>query len=100
MEKSESKKTIEQHLLILQTLEISDYEAIKDIMKVVYADAGGAWTKREFKNQLSVFPEGQVGIEVDGKIVAAALSLIVELQQIWRYPYLRPDYRRRKVQYS
>nr|WKN38109.1 bifunctional GNAT family N-acetyltransferase/carbon-nitrogen hydrolase family protein [Tunicatimonas sp. TK19036] len=78
MEKPENKKAIEQHLLILRTLEISDYEAIKDIMKVVYADAGGAWTKREFKNQLSVFPEGQVGIEVDGKIVAAALSLIVD----------------------
>ncbi|MGD1890574.1 MAG: GNAT family N-acetyltransferase [Cyclobacteriaceae bacterium] len=78
MEHSNNNKTLEQHLLKLRTLEISDYEAIKNIMKVVYADAGGAWAKREFQNQLSVFPEGQIGIEVDGKIVAAALSLIVK----------------------
>ena len=72
MENHHQKSAIEQHLLKLRTLKLSDYQAIQCIMKVVYADAGGAWTKREFKNQLSAFPEGLIGIEVDGKIVAAA----------------------------
>ncbi|MEO0330569.1 MAG: bifunctional GNAT family N-acetyltransferase/carbon-nitrogen hydrolase family protein [Bacteroidota bacterium] len=81
MENQHQKSAIEQHLLKLRTLKLSDYEAIQRIMKVVYVDAGGAWTKREFKNQLSVFPEGQIGIEVDGKIVAAALSLIVDYKK-------------------
>lgn len=74
---TEDKIAIE-HQLKLRTLEMNDYEAVKNIMQVVYADAGGAWTQREFRNQLTVFPEGQIGIEVDGQVVGVALSLIVD----------------------
>ena len=74
---TEDKIAIE-HRLKLRTLTVSDYEAVKNIMQVVYADAGGAWTQREFRNQLTAFPEGQIGIEVDGQVVGVALSLIVD----------------------
>jgi predicted amidohydrolase/ribosomal protein S18 acetylase RimI-like enzyme len=74
----ENKELVEHHRLKLRTMRLSDYEDIREIMKIVYAHAGGAWTKKEFRNQLKVFPEGQICIEVDDKVVAAALSIIVD----------------------
>ncbi|MCC5919548.1 MAG: GNAT family N-acetyltransferase [Cyclobacteriaceae bacterium] len=70
-----------EHRLKLRTLEISDYPDIKEIMSSVYAKAGGAWTEAEFENQLDVFPEGQICIEDNGKVVAAALCLIVDYKK-------------------
>ena len=72
------ENNIDLHRLKLRTLTPQDYDDVKEIMQIVYADAGGAWTEKEFKNQLRVFPEGQIGIEVEGKVVAAALSLILD----------------------
>ncbi len=68
----------EHHRLKLRTIKESDYDDIKAIMLIVYKDAGGAWTKREFLNQVKAFPEGQICIEADGKVIAAALSIVVD----------------------
>lgn len=73
-----NKEIVEHHRLKLRQLRLSDHDDIKEIMKIVYAQAGGAWTKKEFKNQLKAFPEGQICIEVDDKVVAGALSIIVD----------------------
>ena len=70
--------SIESHRLKLRTLTLSDYEDVREIMLLVYADAGGAWTQREFSNQLAAFAEGQICVEVDGKAAGVALSLIVD----------------------
>lgn len=70
--------SVEHHRLKLRTIVESDYDDIKEIMQIVYKNAGGAWTKKEFKNQLRAFPEGQICIEADRKVVAAALSIIVD----------------------
>ena len=45
---------------------------------MVYSNAGGAWTEKEFASQLSKFPEGQFCIEDNGKLVAAVVSLIID----------------------
>ncbi|MBN2964241.1 GNAT family N-acetyltransferase [Sulfurospirillum sp. T05] len=62
--------------LILRNLRREDYADIKAIMDKVYPTLGG-WTKKEFYAQLKAFPEGQICIEDDSKVVAAAQSLIV-----------------------
>lgn len=62
--------------LILRNLTIEDYDDIKRIMDRVYPTLGG-WTKKEFTSQIDTFPEGQICIEDDGHVVAAAQSLIV-----------------------
>lgn len=62
--------------LILRNLRREDYADIKTIMDKVYPTLGG-WTKKEFYAQLKAFPEGQICIEDDSKVVAAAQSLIV-----------------------
>jgi len=63
--------------LILRNLELEDYEQVKKIMDRVYPTLGG-WTIAEFSAQLSTFAEGQICIEDDGKVIAAAQSLIVD----------------------
>jgi predicted amidohydrolase len=66
------------HKLNLRNLRLSDYANIKRIMNDVYSNAGGAWTKEEFKSQLKHFTEGQIGIEDNGKLVAAAFTVVVD----------------------
>jgi predicted amidohydrolase/ribosomal protein S18 acetylase RimI-like enzyme len=36
------------------------------------------WREDQFESQVSIFPEGQIGIEVDGELVASASSLVVD----------------------
>ena len=67
-----------EHRLKLRIIKLSDYADIKEIMDMVYAKVGGAWTKKELTNLLKVFPEGQICIEDRGKLVAAALSIVVD----------------------
>lgn len=74
-----SKKKLESHKLEIRNARITDYEDIKEIMDLVFSkDFGGAWTREEFEAQISIFPEGQIVIEDNGKVVAGALSLIVD----------------------
>jgi predicted amidohydrolase/ribosomal protein S18 acetylase RimI-like enzyme len=70
-----------EHKLNLRNITMNDYDQIKEIMDLVYSNAGGAWTKKELKSQLSYFPEGQICIEDNGKLVAAAFSLIVDYSE-------------------
>lgn len=65
------------HKLNLRNLKLGDYADVKRIMNDVYTLAGGAWTKEEFKSQLKNFPEGQICIEDNGKLVAAAFAVVV-----------------------
>ena len=66
------------HRLVLRTLRRSDFKAVKDIMDRVYSNMEGAWSSEEYSNLIRKFPEGQIGIEDNGRLVAAALAIIVE----------------------
>ncbi|HEX8548922.1 MAG TPA: GNAT family N-acetyltransferase, partial [Cytophagaceae bacterium] len=72
------KKKGPEHKLNLRNIQLTDYDDIKEIMELVYSNAGGSWTKQELRSQLKYFPEGQICIEDNGKLVAAAFSLIVK----------------------
>ncbi len=67
-----------QHRLKLRNLRLSDYADIRDIMDLVYPNMDGAWTRDQFTSQIARFPEGQICIEDNGKVVAATISLIVD----------------------
>ncbi|MEJ2668994.1 MAG: GNAT family N-acetyltransferase [Gammaproteobacteria bacterium] len=69
------------HHLELRNLELSDYADIKQLMDEVYANLGGAWPLKKFETQLKTFPEGQLCIVDKGKVIAAALSVIVDYEQ-------------------
>jgi GNAT superfamily N-acetyltransferase len=50
-------------------------------MDVVYLQVGGAWPLKNYQAQLNTFPEGQICIEDKGKVVAAAISVIVDYEK-------------------
>jgi len=66
-----------EHKLKIRNVKMNDYDDICEIMESVYAEIGGPWTKKELKSHLNYFPEGQICIEDNGKVIAAAFSLIV-----------------------
>ena len=67
-----------EHKLNLRHLALDDYDDIKEIMDMVYLQLGGAWPIKKFRAQLTVFPDGQICIEDHGKVVAAALAVVVD----------------------
>lgn len=69
------------HRLIVRNTGLSDYPALKEIMDLVYGHAGGAWTHQQFESQLARFPEGQMCIEDNGKVIAAVISVIVDYKK-------------------
>jgi predicted amidohydrolase/ribosomal protein S18 acetylase RimI-like enzyme len=66
------------HKLVLRQLRRSDFKAIEEIMDKVYSNMEGAWAADEFAALIRKFPEGQIGIEDNGRLVAAALAIIVD----------------------
>ena len=67
-----------QHHLALRNLTAEDYPDIKVLMDKIYPTMGGAWPEQKFRTQMRAFPEGQICIEDKGKVVAAAMSIIVD----------------------
>ncbi len=66
----------------LRNLQIEDYRDLKESMAEAYAGIGGEyWSKKSVARLLNTFPEGQLCIEVDGKVVAGALSVIVNYRK-------------------
>lgn len=72
------------HKLQVRNLQPSDYGDISDIMEVSYAGMGGAWQAGEYATLLSLFPKGQICIEDRGRVVAAALTLIIDYANLER----------------
>ena len=75
---SQSDGNTESHRLILRQSEPEDYDDVAEIMERVYPGMDGAWTREQFESQVARFPEGQICIEDNGKVVAAAISLMVK----------------------
>ncbi len=63
----------------LRKLTIEDYNDLKESMQQAYLDSGnGVWSRAKINDLLKIFPEGQLCIAVDGKVVACSLSIIVD----------------------
>ncbi|MBU2707125.1 GNAT family N-acetyltransferase [Zooshikella marina] len=69
------------HRLQLRNLKLEDYDDIKNIMDRVYLQMGGGWPKSKYRTMLKTFPEGQICIDDNGVVVAAAFSVIVDYDQ-------------------
>ncbi len=76
--KRKAQRKVSEHRLILRNTQLTDYDDIKAIMDAVYPDMGGAWSREQFAAQIARFADGQICIEDNGKVVAAAISLIVD----------------------
>lgn len=66
----------------LRNLQIEDYKQLKLSMQHAYGELEQSyWQEKEIKKLLKIFPEGQLVVLVDGKVVGAALSLIVDYKK-------------------
>jgi len=67
----------------LRNLRIEDYNELKSSMVQAYVGMEGFyWKEHQIQKLLDIFPEGQLVILVDGKVVGSALSLIVTDEQV------------------
>ncbi|MDT8439900.1 MAG: GNAT family N-acetyltransferase [Wenzhouxiangellaceae bacterium] len=81
----------DSHRLVLRQTRIEDYPDIAEIMERVYgADLDGAWTRAQFESQIRRFPEGQLCIEDNGRVVAGAISLIIKYSR-WGHQHSYRD---------
>lgn len=72
-------QTPEEWKVVVRRLEMQDYEDLHHAMLVVYKDIDDdPWKRRDVARLLKLFPEGQVAVEVNGRVVGCALSLIVD----------------------
>lgn len=67
-----------EHKLTLRNLRLDDFDDIKAIMDPVYPSMGGVWPRKKFESMLKIFPEGQICIEDNGRVVAAAFAVVVD----------------------
>jgi len=66
----------------LRNLKIEDYEEFKEVMDRAYQGLHEPpWYKRHISSLLKKFPEGQIVAEVNGKVVGAALAIIVDYRK-------------------
>lgn len=67
-------KTVE-----LRNLQLEDYKQLKNSMIEAYPGMENSyWKEEQIEKLLHLFPDGQLVIVVDGKVVGSALSLIVK----------------------
>lgn len=63
--------------LVIRQLKLSDYDDIILLQQKCFPGMS-PWTKEQFESQLSIFPEGQIGIDLDGVLVASSSSLVLD----------------------
>ncbi len=65
----------------LRNLEFSDYRELKEAMLEAYPDwENPAWTEGQIRKLLDIFPDGQLVILADGKVVGSALSIVIHYE--------------------
>jgi len=68
-----------QDIIELRHLEIEDYVDLRSSMDKAYEETGlGSWTEQDIRRLLRIFPDGQLCITLNDKVVASALSLIIQ----------------------
>mgnify|MGYP001036180975 CR=1 FL=1 len=69
----------EEYHVELRNLRLQDFLHLKEAMEEVYpGNREMHWTKEQISDLLDIFPEGQLAISVNDRVVAYALSLIVD----------------------
>lgn len=63
----------------LRHLLIEDYQGLKESMIAAYENwPGSHWDKKHIEALLKIFPQGQIAILIDDKVVGCALSIIIK----------------------
>jgi predicted amidohydrolase/ribosomal protein S18 acetylase RimI-like enzyme len=71
-------KKFEKNIAV-RPLRDSDWTDVVALQKVCFPTME-PWTKAQFESQIKIFPEGQIGVEYQGKLVASSSSLILDFE--------------------
>lgn len=69
-----------QHDLHVRPLVRADFESLVALQRAGYTELD-PWTLDEFENQLRRFPDGQLCVEYDGRLIGAAHSLVIDFDE-------------------
>ncbi len=61
----------------VRRLSVEDYDRVCEIQLRCFPGMK-PWLKAQFESQIERFPDGQIGVEVDGTLVASSSSLVVD----------------------
>lgn len=70
--------------LVLRQLRKPDFKAVVGLQQRCFP-AIEPWTRDQFESQLAIFPEGQLGVEIDGVLIATSSALIVDEEDFGAY---------------
>ncbi|HTA61756.1 MAG TPA: bifunctional GNAT family N-acetyltransferase/carbon-nitrogen hydrolase family protein [Bacteroidia bacterium] len=72
------KAAVDVKKIEVRNLTLDDYFGLSSSMTEAYQNwHGSAWTEDDIKNLLEIFPEGQIVVLVNEKVVGVALSIII-----------------------
>lgn len=60
----------------IRPLTMDDFDALVELQKRCFPGMT-TWSREQVESQLRIFPEGQLGVEYDGRVVASSSSLVV-----------------------
>ncbi|CAN5417442.1 bifunctional GNAT family N-acetyltransferase/carbon-nitrogen hydrolase family protein [soil metagenome] len=75
---SQPPPTSDAHQIKIRVLRKSDAPAVAAISEKLYASINSSWSESAFLRLLNAFPDGQIGVEDNGKIVAFAFALRID----------------------
>ena len=65
--------------IVIRPLVAGDYDQLVTLQAICFPGMK-PWTREQIESQLSIFPEGQIGVEFQGKLVASSSSLILDFE--------------------
>lgn len=66
-----------EHRLSLRPLTLEDFDALVAMQEASFPGMK-PWTRAQVQSQLSLFPDGQICVEIDGQLAASSSSLILD----------------------
>jgi predicted amidohydrolase len=80
MEDELFSESIHMKKIKVRRLKESDYERVVEMQKISFPTMK-PWSANQFTSLLKIFPEGQLGVEVDKNLVASSSSLILNFDE-------------------
>ncbi|HEX8387280.1 MAG TPA: GNAT family N-acetyltransferase, partial [Rubricoccaceae bacterium] len=69
-----------QRSLVVRPLRPDDFDAVVRLQRSGFPGMR-PWTRGQFENHLALFPEGQIGVEVEGQLVGSSSSLVLDVDE-------------------
>ena len=70
----------------LRTLSLEEYEAVVELQRKCFPGMK-TWTRDQYNSLVTIFPEGQLRIVLNKKVIASCCSLIVDFDEYHESTY-------------